>query len=171
VRDDDPPLLTDAASGSPARPEGSLTVASRSPGETRGLGRRLGLALSGGETILLIGGLGAGKTVLVQGIAEGLGVEGPVTSPTYTYQARHAGRLVLLHSDLYRVEGEDDLDDLGWEEAGNPGAVLAVEWGERIGPYRPAECLVIRIEGVGDLPRSVTLEAWGEAPLELLEAV
>ncbi len=115
---------------------------------TRDLGRRIGSACRGGELLLLSGDLGAGKTTLVQGLAEGLGVSPrtPVTSPTFVLHARYTGRLQLEHIDGYRLEGLPHLAELGFEEFVHaPGGVTAVEWPGRVRGLDPARALRIEI--------------------------
>ena len=115
----------------------------RSPGEKCSLllGRAIGELLQPGDILALRGELAAGKTLLAQGIARGLGI-GPevrITSPTFTIINEYAGRLRLYHIDLYRISGPDDLDTLPWQESlfGNGAAVI--EWPERLGRLLPAE--------------------------------
>jgi tRNA threonylcarbamoyladenosine biosynthesis protein TsaE len=129
--------------------------------ETFDLGVRIGEQLSGGEVLLLSGSLGAGKTVLVKGIAHALNVpEEDVSSPTFTLVNPYSGRLLLYHIDLYRLdEGASaahavDLDELISDE----NAVIVIEWGERMGRYRlPPTTWRISISGDGDAPRSITI--------------
>lgn len=112
----------------------SVALTSRSVDETIQIGHRLGAALSGGELIALTGPLGAGKTHFVKGLALGLGVSAaePVVSPTFMLVREYAGRVALLHLDLYRLAGADDLLAIGWQEMrARRDAVLAVEWSER----------------------------------------
>ena len=132
-----------------------------SPEETREVGRRLGAALQAGDLVTLDGELGAGKTCLVQGVAEGMGVGGgPARSPTFVFHHVHPGSVPLHHIDLYRLgAGADvgflDLDDLLFD-----GAVL-IEWGgyAQLGRYQP---LAIDIEiGRGD---ARTIRARGGRP-------
>jgi tRNA threonylcarbamoyladenosine biosynthesis protein TsaE len=101
--------------------------------ETREFGRLLGLAINEPTVILLCGDLGAGKTVLVQGLAEGLGVgaEQPVTSPSYALMNHYRGRLDLYHFDLYRLACPDDLLDLDFDDYLDGPGVTAVEWADR----------------------------------------
>ena len=128
--------------------------------ETFDLGVRLGEQLSGGEIILLNGPLGAGKTVLVKGIAHGLGLdEEDVTSPSFTLVNLHQGRLLLYHIDLYRLEEGAaaahavDLDEILTDES----AVVVIEWGERLGHYPlPPDVWRIGISGDGDEPRKIS---------------
>jgi tRNA threonylcarbamoyladenosine biosynthesis protein TsaE len=99
------------------------------PDDTRGLGASLGELVRAGDLIVLDGPLGAGKTVLVQGLALGLGAQGPVTSPTFVISRVHeGGRLPLVHVDAYRLAGTLEVDDLDLD-TDLTQAVVAVEWG------------------------------------------
>jgi tRNA threonylcarbamoyladenosine biosynthesis protein TsaE len=131
--------------------------------ETFALGRRIGERLSGGEILLLSGPLGAGKTVLVKGIAHALGLDAEdVTSPSFTLVNPHQGRLLLYHVDLYRLdEGAAaahavDLDEILTDE----NAVVIIEWAERMGKYPlPANVWRIVISGDGDDARTISISA------------
>jgi tRNA threonylcarbamoyladenosine biosynthesis protein TsaE len=133
------------------------TVVSKNEIETFDFGLRTGEQLSGGEIILLDGPLGAGKTVLVKGIAHALGIDQEeVTSPSFTLVNPHPGRLLLYHIDLYRLdEGASaayavDLDEILTDEK----AVVVIEWAERLGRYPlPGNILRVSIAGDGDEPR------------------
>jgi tRNA threonylcarbamoyladenosine biosynthesis protein TsaE len=110
--------------------------------ETKALAKEFAGSLQGGEVIALEGELGAGKTAFVQGLAEGLGVEGPVTSPTFSIMNLHGAKggsvEQLVHLDLYRLESEAQLDELGLEEwLGQSGVVAAIEWPERASGLEP----------------------------------
>src|SRR6184192_4690042 len=130
--------------------------------ETFDIGVRIGNQLSGGEIILLNGRLGAGKTMLVKGVAHALGIdEEEVTSPSFTLVNPHHGRLLLYHIDLYRLdEGASaahavDLDEILTDE----NAVLIIEWAERLGHYPlPEDVWRISISGDGDEPRRITIK-------------
>jgi tRNA threonylcarbamoyladenosine biosynthesis protein TsaE len=111
-----------------------------------------------GTTIALHGDLGAGKTCFIQGLAAGLGVEGPVTSPTFVMVAEYRGRLPLYHVDLYRTESLAEVRALGLEELIDGDGVTAIEWAERAEALLPARTMHVRIEGAGDEPRVVRLE-------------
>jgi tRNA threonylcarbamoyladenosine biosynthesis protein TsaE len=134
---------------------------STSEAETFELGVRLGKNLSGGEVLLLDGALGAGKTVLVKGIAQALGLDKEeVTSPSFTLVNPHPGRLLLYHIDLYRLdEGASaahavDLDEILTDEQ----AVVVIEWAERLGRYPlPDNVWQISITGDGDDPRRIAV--------------
>jgi len=99
------------------------------PADTRRLGERLAGVLRAGDLVVLAGELGAGKTVLAKGIAAGLGVPGPVTSPTFVIARIHrGGRLPLVHVDAYRLGGVAEVDDLDLDAAVDE-SVTVVEWG------------------------------------------
>jgi tRNA threonylcarbamoyladenosine biosynthesis protein TsaE len=138
-----------------------VKISSRSESETFALGERLGKELQGGEIILLDGPLGAGKTMLVKGIADALGIDQEeVTSPSFTLVNPHQGRLLVYHIDLYRLdEGASaahavDLDEVLTDEQ----AVVIIEWAERLGHYPlPDNVRRISIAGDGDDPRLITI--------------
>src|SRR5256886_10189902 len=137
-------------------------LVSNSERETFDIGIRIGSQLSGGGIILLNGRLGAGKTILVKGVAHALGIdEEEVTSPSVTLGNPHHGRLLLYHIDLYRLaEGASaahavDLDEILTDE----NAVVIIEWAERMGRYPlPEDVWRISISGDGDEPRRVTIK-------------
>jgi tRNA threonylcarbamoyl adenosine modification protein YjeE len=104
-------------------------------------GRRIGEEVEPPLVIGLSGRLGAGKSVLARAVARGAGVRGPVPSPTFNLLFRYPasrGR-ALVHVDLYRLSGPDELDELGWEELGAPGEIVLVEWPERAGRRLPPD--------------------------------
>ncbi len=143
---------------------------SHSPAETRALGRSLGELLRGGDVLALQGPLGAGKTCLVQGLAEGLGVDprAPVTSPTFGIVAEYPGRVWLRHADFYRVESYARLLDAGFDDLCDETGVLVVEWPERFPDVVPPDRLEIRISpGPGAEERSFALAAGGERAEQL----
>lgn len=144
----------------------------RSAAETRRLGRSIGLHAYPGDLVTLRGDLGAGKTTLVQGLAEGLGVEGHVVSPSFTLIHEHSGRVPLYHLDLYRL-GPQDLADLGIEEVLGASAVVALEWSERLPPSLSGDALEVELSFVDgeDESRRFTLRARGPRGARLLEAV
>ena len=125
------------------------------------LGKRIGAQLAGGEIILLNGPLGAGKTVMVKGIATALGLDQEeVTSPSFTLVNPHHGRLLLYHIDLYRLDAGAsaahavDLDEILTDDK----AVVIIEWAERLGHYPlPDNVWQIVISGDGDEPRRISI--------------
>lgn len=134
---------------------------SRNDGETFALGRQLGLQLRGGEILLLDGPLGAGKTILVKGLAAGLDVDADeVTSPSFTLVNPYRGRLPFFHIDLYRLDAGAaaahavDLEEL----LGNESAVIVIEWAARLGRYPLPQCVWhIEIQGDGDAARTILI--------------
>ncbi len=135
---------------------------------TQRLGRLLGQLVQAGDVLLLQGDLGAGKTTLTQGLAQGMDIADRITSPTFALLHEYEGRLPLFHFDLYRLDAPD-LSQLGFEEIWEDGhGVVVIEWPERLGDQGPAEHLDIRIVIQGD-GRVATLTATGDRPRRLLQ--
>ncbi len=126
----------------------AITLSLRDAEATRCLGRDLGLSLPALSVLLLQGDLGAGKTTLVQGLAEGLGIAEPVVSPTFTLIDEYSeGRFPLYHLDLYRLEPAQVAalhPELYWEGIEVPAGIVAIEWADRL-PYLPPSYLQIRL--------------------------
>jgi tRNA threonylcarbamoyladenosine biosynthesis protein TsaE len=149
----------------------TVGLSSSSDVETRSVGRRLAGLLRPGDVLLLCGPLGAGKTAFVGGLAEGLGVEEPVTSPSFVLMRRYtSGFIPLVHADIYRVGSFGEFDDLDvFEESRD--AVLVVEWGNAVAAAMPNSHLRIEIEITGPTHRSLVLRpqgSWVDRPLEEL---
>ncbi len=104
---------------------------------TEALGERLARCLRPGDVVALTGELGSGKTCLTRGLARGLGVERPVTSPTFNLLHEYAGPVPVYHFDLYRLKSARELEDLGWEEYSAGQGVCVLEWAERAGTLLP----------------------------------
>jgi tRNA threonylcarbamoyladenosine biosynthesis protein TsaE len=130
----------------------------RSEEETFALARDLASGFKGREVVLLTGELGAGKTVFAKGIAAGAGVSDTnrVSSPSFTLVNIYEGRYRVFHIDLYRLEKEAEILDLGWEDYLGEGIVL-VEWAEKL--TLPLAGIRVRIEVVGDDERRITVGA------------
>ncbi|MFN2465310.1 MAG: tRNA (adenosine(37)-N6)-threonylcarbamoyltransferase complex ATPase subunit type 1 TsaE [Candidatus Dormibacteria bacterium] len=126
----------------------------RSLEETKELGRRLGGALRPGDVILLEGPLGAGKTALVRAVARGLECPGEVASPTFVLVRHYAGRLPLVHADLYRLDSDAEVAALGLLELSEDG-VLAVEWADRATNLDDGRALRLRLHPTGEDRRTV----------------
>ena len=110
-----------------------MQITTHSADETQALGAKLAGLLRPGDVIAYFGDLGAGKTALTRGIAQGLGVTDLVTSPTYTIVNEYlTGRIPLFHFDMYRLGSSDELFDIGWEDYLTRGGVCAVEWSENV---------------------------------------
>lgn len=152
------------------------------PEDTRAVGEAIAPLLRPRDAVVLTGELGAGKTVFVQGVARGLGVEDQVVSPTFTLIKEYAGRLNVAHVDVYRLDRVQDVVDLGLDELGEGDDVLLVEWGDAVEALLPPDRLRVEltsedpsgasevrrlvIEGVGDswderwLALTHVLEPW-----------
>ena len=131
-------------------------MTSHGEADTFSFGRTLAAGLRAGDIVLLRGDLGAGKTVLARGIAVGLGVPAEeVRSPTFTLVNPYQGRLPVYHLDLYRIERAADLDELGLEEIFGGDGVAIVEWGERLGAWRPPNCMEVSIADLGGSERAL----------------
>jgi len=134
-----------------------LPVTTDSPDETRAVGRRIAAVLNGVRILALEGVLGAGKTELVRGIADGLGLDGDaVSSPTFTIVHEYRGSgTVLYHVDAYRIESEAELSELGIEDVLWGEGRCVVEWPERLGRLLPQDAAYIHLEHVGDTKRRI----------------
>lgn len=132
---------------------------SHSEAETEALGRRLAAALSPGAVVAYRGGLGMGKTAFTRGLARGLGYEGRVTSPTFTIVNEYeGGRLPLFHFDMYRLESEEELFDIGWEDYLHRGGVCVVEWSEKVAGALGGALRVDIRRGERETDRIITME-------------
>lgn len=145
----------------------ALDVKTPSPEATREVGAILGKHARAGDLLLLVGELGAGKTTLVQGLCQGLGVPEPARSPTFVLVHRYEGRLPLYHVDLYRIGSISEALDLGLEEFVGKDGVTVVEWAERALPAFPQDYLLVHFTAEGDTTRRLRLcgqgargEAW-----------
>ncbi len=120
---------------------------SHSPEETFALGERLGRGAQPGQVCTLIGDLGAGKTVFTQGVAAGLGVTGPVSSPTFTIlQIYEDGRLPFYHFDVYRIADVEEMDEIGYEDCFYGQGLCLIEWANLIEEILPERYTEVRIE-------------------------
>jgi tRNA threonylcarbamoyladenosine biosynthesis protein TsaE len=151
-------------------------VTTASTEETVALGARLGAALGPGDFVAIEGELGAGKTRLVEGIARGIGVdpERRIPSPTFTLVNEHRGRCLLVHADLYRLHGPDELEGLGWREYLAGDALVVVEWLSIVGrepSIAPADRLEIQVDVLGPEARRVRITATGSRAADVLSAI
>lgn len=138
------------------------------PGATRRIGERIGRMLRAGDVVLLSGELGAGKTVLAQGIGRGMGVRDPIKSSSFVIMNEYDGRkLRLYHADLYRLEEPVQVAELALDELAADG-VLVVEWPERAPEELPPQHLLLTLEYDGAKGRRITAEARGERYEEMV---
>lgn len=142
---------------------------SASPEETHQLGVKLGGLLQPGDFVGLIGDLGAGKTHLVRGVAEGAGVaRSEVASPTFAIVYPYRGRVPLYHADLYRISDYDELYATGFLDLVGHDSAFLVEWLDKVPEAAPREYLRLTLRPVGDEARELVAEAFGERPSALL---
>lgn len=156
----------------PILAENSFEFFSHSPHQTRRLGIHLGGALNAGDVICLEGNLGSGKTVLVQGIAQGWGAMDPVSSPTYMIlnEYRRPDEQRLFHLDAYRLEKEIEAEFLDFDRMLTQGLIV-IEWAERIKAVIPEFHLWISLGYTGTEHRSMMLQPHGERYESLVEKI
>ena len=137
--------------------------------EPEALGRALAQHLTPGTVVAFTGDLGAGKTAVVRGMAQGLGIAQRVTSPTFTIVNEYeGGRLPLFHFDMYRLGSADDLFDIGWEDFLRRGGICAVEWSETVQEALDADTIYVDIRrGAEDNQRELTIRGPGFEDLPL----
>lgn len=141
--------------------------------ETLALGRRLGEGVTPGACIGLTGALGAGKTQLVKGVAEGVGVANPATvnSPTFVIVNEYVGRLRVYHVDVYRLAGAVELMAVGFEEMLHAGGLVIVEWADRVESLLPDDRICIHLEHVAETVRGIRLVAQGDRSRKIMGAL
>lgn len=164
----DPQDLPPDSAAAPAVP--AVDVESDSPVQTAGLAARLAVAAEPGDVVCLWGELGAGKTVFAKGFGVGLGATETVNSPTFILMAEYHARLPLFHLDLYRLEGPADAIEGGLLDERQAAGVVVVEWPDRLGAALPPERLDVWIDGTGDEPRRIRLQAHGARYRRYLDA-
>lgn len=134
-----------------------LQIVTKSEKETENLGRELAAKLGPQSIVALYGDLGAGKTAFVRGLARGLGIKKKVLSPTFTIvnELSENGK-TLIHFDMYRLSGSDELFDIGWEDYLQRNCIIAVEWSEIVDDIYTGEEIRVRIEKLGDNERRIS---------------
>jgi tRNA threonylcarbamoyladenosine biosynthesis protein TsaE len=147
--------------------QGRLSTAA--PEETRAIGKALGSHAQAGALLALIGPLGAGKTELAKGVAEGLGVTSVVNSPTFVLMNEHVGRLRLFHIDAYRLDDPDEAVAAGLFDDRQAAGVAVVEWADRLADRLPGERLELTLvpEPGGSDHREISWRAIGDDHLRL----
>ena len=140
-------------------------IVTHSAEETRALGAKLAAQLQRGDVVLLRGDLGAGKSEFARGVARGLGVTGPVPSPSFTIlNVYDEGRIPLYHFDWYRIHDPDEIGEMGFEEQIGGDGIALIEWSEQAPEYVPDRALEIRIHTVDENTREITMEPLGGFP-------
>ena len=141
-----------------------MTVITNSEAETVYEGEKLGRTLAPGSVVALYGELGAGKTAFTRGVAAGLGVRMYVSSPTFTIVNEYPGSVPLFHFDMYRLESESELFDIGWDDYLERGGVCAVEWSEKVSGALPPDTIIVRLENLGGETRRLEIITKGVIP-------
>lgn len=146
-------------------------LSSASPEQTRAIGRELGRFASPGTLLALSGELGAGKTQLAKGVAEGLGVTSVVNSPTFVLMNEHLGRLRLYHVDAYRLADPEEAIAAGLLDEREVDGLTVIEWADRLEGWLPLERLDLAlVAGPGPDDRAIDWRAWGDAHCRLAAA-
>ena len=138
-----------------------ISFESHSPAETERFAYELAPLLRSGDVLAFRGGLGAGKTTFVRGLAGGLGSDAEVSSPTFALVHEYACVPPLYHFDMYRIHSFDDLYSTGFFDYLDAGGILAVEWSENVAGALPEETIFVSIEPLGDEERRIRLEGGG----------
>ncbi|MBO5125765.1 MAG: tRNA (adenosine(37)-N6)-threonylcarbamoyltransferase complex ATPase subunit type 1 TsaE [Spirochaetaceae bacterium] len=137
-----------------------MTFVTHSAEETIQLGKKIGSMLQPGAIIAMEGNLAVGKTTITKGIAESLGIEEAITSPTFTLISEYEGKMPLYHMDVYRLDSCEDFINLGVEDLMYGDGVSIIEWSERVREELPKFTITLRLEIRGDGGRDITLENW-----------
>ena len=154
-----------------ARKETMFTVSTQSSEETAELAQKAGQRIREGTVLCLIGDLGAGKTLFTQNLVKMLGVDTEVTSPTFSLMNVYEGICPILHFDLYRIEKEDELDELGfYEYVEEPGGIVIIEWADKFPEALPDEYVTVTFEKTDSAnERNISFACHGEKDKDFLK--
>jgi len=142
----------------PSGRSGTMTIETASPDETFRLGVIIGRSIGAGTALSLEGGLGAGKTLLVKGIVEGMGIKAEVLSPTFILVEEYRGEVPVFHFDLYRLEEFEEVEKIGFFDAIDGRNVVIAEWGDRLPEGAARFDVIVRISITGETSRRITIE-------------
>ena len=134
-----------------------MYIITKNENETILEGKKIGATLAPGAIVALYGELGAGKTAFTRGIAEGLGITMCVQSPTFTIVNEYPGEVPLFHFDMYRLETENELFDIGWDDYLQRGGVCAVEWSEKVPNAFPPDTTVVKLSILSENERRLEI--------------
>jgi len=138
-----------------------MVIVTNNENETVYEGEKLGRTLKPGAVVALHGDLGVGKTAFTRGIASGLGIAMSVSSPTFTIVNEYPGDVPLFHFDMYRLDSETELFDIGWDDYHDRGGVCVVEWSEKVpGAFTP-DTIVVKFENLGNDSRRLEIITQG----------
>lgn len=135
-----------------------MKIVTNNEKETFAAGEQLAKQLKPGDVVALYGGLGAGKTAFVSGLAHGLGLSARVSSPTFTIVNEYLGKISLFHFDMYRLKNSDELFEIGWEDYLERGGICAVEWSENVKDVFLPDTIKVKIEKLDDNVRSIAID-------------
>ena len=135
-----------------------MILSTESEAGTERAGEAFAALLHPGDVIALYGGLGAGKTAFVRGLAKGLGLSSRVSSPTFTIVNEYPGAVPLFHFDMYRLGGSDELFEIGWEDYLVRGGICAVEWSENVEDAFYSDTIRVRIDKLDGTRRTITAQ-------------
>lgn len=135
-----------------------MTYLTNSEAETEALGAQVAEKLPDGAVVAFYGELGSGKTAFVRGMAQGMGIDCLVNSPTFTIVNEYEGARTLFHFDMYRLGSADELYDIGWDDYLARGGICAVEWSENVSDAFDGSEIVVRFEKTGGDGRRITIE-------------
>lgn len=137
-----------------------ITFTTTSAEETVELGKKIGSFLKKGDIIAMQGTLGAGKTTITKGIAQALGINETITSPTFCLISEYEGKMPLYHMDVYRLDGAEDFANLGTEDMLYGEGVSIIEWSEKIMEELPHKTIILKLEPHDDGARTITIKNW-----------
>lgn len=148
-----------------------ITCVTNSSDETIALGKLIGKKLAPGDMLALLGDLGAGKTTFTRGLAEGLGVDADVHSPTFVLIHEHYGNVPLYHVDLYRLDGAHEAENIGIDEYIYGNGVTVIEWADRMSPLLPPERIDIEFKLVGDTKREISFSTESDRLRDIIKEI
>lgn len=135
-----------------------MKIITKSETETQQAGTELVKTLAPGSVVAMYGDLGAGKTAFVRGMTRGLGINFPVSSPTFNVVNEYPGKVPMFHFDMYRLGSADELFDIGWDDYLERGGICAVEWSENVEEAFEPGTVKVTITKLGDSEREITVE-------------
>lgn len=138
-----------------------IEIITKSAQESRELGKKIGRFLLAGDVVALVGELGSGKTTLIQGLAEGIGVSDFVTSPTFILIGEYQGRCPFIHVDLYRLQKIEEIENLGILEYFGRTDIVAIEWAEKMEELLPQNFIKIEMETLNENERRICISEKG----------
>lgn len=143
-----------------------LTFKTHTSEETIALGKKIGEQLTKGDVIAMQGTLAAGKTTITKGIAQALGINDTITSPTFCLISEYYGKMPLYHMDVYRLEGGEDFVNLGTDDMIYGDGVSIIEWSEKIMDELPKKSIILKITPEEDGSRTIQIDNWNHDKID-----